>query len=352
MKNTLQQHYGNRDRCFAEQYLPIHLPLEVQGTHMFNSPSLFLHRERRQEVQGTNGLPPHLMSPWAPRAAADLNILAVKFISNSSSMIHRFKQPGVEFPFMSVRYCDYELKQFARMAAESNGFVFSFFCRDLVRTFLKLFRRALGGMSPLYSHDSSPNASSSFTKLELAPESGGSTTSEWFCKELIEETWQLQVHEKDQYPSTLPTTKSKFSKVFISFNTFNDWYEISYTITNTLFRCLAFTDSFVMTEPLENADENAFMSPVSSTSSVHENQPPPIHLTWETNEAICSNHCQMPLSHEFLVLLSQPSADILNLKGYLQPTIFYNDPVSPPHPHPLQITKAAKRLEVSPTEQS
>nr|GMD03637.1 beta-D-glucosyl crocetin beta-1,6-glucosyltransferase-like [Ipomoea batatas]GMD03639.1 beta-D-glucosyl crocetin beta-1,6-glucosyltransferase-like [Ipomoea batatas] len=62
MKNTLQQHYGNRDRCFAEQYLPIHLPLEVQGTHMFNSPSLFLHRERRQEVQGTNGLPPHLMS--------------------------------------------------------------------------------------------------------------------------------------------------------------------------------------------------------------------------------------------------------------------------------------------------
>nr|GMC71424.1 beta-D-glucosyl crocetin beta-1,6-glucosyltransferase-like [Ipomoea batatas] len=128
MKNKLQQHYGNRDRCFAEQYLPIHLPLEVQGTHMFNSPSLFLHRERRQEVQGTNGLPPHLMSPWAPRAAADLNILAVKFINNSSSMIHRFKQPGVEFPFTSVRYCDYELKQFARMAAESNGFVFSFFC--------------------------------------------------------------------------------------------------------------------------------------------------------------------------------------------------------------------------------
>nr|GMD25122.1 hypothetical protein Iba_chr08cCG7120 [Ipomoea batatas] len=133
-------------------------------------------------------------------------------------------------------------------------------------------------MPPLYSHDSSPNASSSFTKLELAPESGGSTASERFCKELIEEVCSAWLYKLD-------------IRSFIEMTG------------------LAFIDSFVMTEPLENADKNAFMSPVSSTSSVHENQPPPIHLTWETNEAICSNHRQMPLPHEFLVLLNHPSVN-------------------------------------------
>lgn len=104
------------------------------------------------DLHTTNGLPPHLMGalkeafdaacpnfvqvlkelgpdlliydflqPWAPRAAADLNIPAVEFISSSSTMtaymVHCFKQPGVEFPFTSVRYRDYELKRIARMNA-------------------------------------------------------------------------------------------------------------------------------------------------------------------------------------------------------------------------------------------
>ncbi|XP_059294806.1 beta-D-glucosyl crocetin beta-1,6-glucosyltransferase-like [Lycium ferocissimum] len=92
----------------------------------------------------TNGLPPHLMStlkeafdlaspdftlilktlkpdlliydflqPWAPKAAAELKIPAVEFISSSSTMtaymLHVFKKPGIKFPFSSIYYRDYEM---------------------------------------------------------------------------------------------------------------------------------------------------------------------------------------------------------------------------------------------------
>ncbi|KAL2477994.1 UDP-glycosyltransferase 91B1 [Forsythia ovata] len=92
----------------------------------------------------TNGLPPHLMptlkrafemaapdfadilstirpdlliydflQPWAPLAAALHNIPAVEFITSSSSMtaymFHFFKHPGVEFPFPTLFYRDYEI---------------------------------------------------------------------------------------------------------------------------------------------------------------------------------------------------------------------------------------------------
>ncbi|CAN4079999.1 unnamed protein product [Withania somnifera] len=92
----------------------------------------------------TNGLPPHLMDtlkeafdlsspdftlilktlkpdlliydflqPWAPKAAAELKIPAVEFISSSSTMtaymLHVFKKPGIKFPFSSIYYRDYEM---------------------------------------------------------------------------------------------------------------------------------------------------------------------------------------------------------------------------------------------------
>lgn len=92
----------------------------------------------------TNGLPPYLMStlkeafdlaspdftlmlkslkpdlliydflqPWAPKAAAELKIPAVEFISSSSTMtaymLHVFNKPGVKFPFSSIYYRDYEM---------------------------------------------------------------------------------------------------------------------------------------------------------------------------------------------------------------------------------------------------
>ncbi|XP_059283628.1 beta-D-glucosyl crocetin beta-1,6-glucosyltransferase-like [Lycium ferocissimum] len=92
----------------------------------------------------TNGLPPHLMNtlkeafdlaspdftlilktlkpdlliydflqPWAPKAAAELKIPAVEFISSSSTMtaymLHVFKKPGLKFPFSSIYYRDYEM---------------------------------------------------------------------------------------------------------------------------------------------------------------------------------------------------------------------------------------------------
>ncbi|CAI9770341.1 unnamed protein product [Fraxinus pennsylvanica] len=98
----------------------------------------------------TNGLPPHLMptlkrafemaapnfayilsnirpdlliydflQPWAPLAAALLNIPAVEFITSSSSMtaymFHFFKYPGIEFPFPTLFYRDYELVHRAKL---------------------------------------------------------------------------------------------------------------------------------------------------------------------------------------------------------------------------------------------
>nr|GMD26945.1 hypothetical protein Iba_chr08dCG9030 [Ipomoea batatas] len=105
-------------------------------------------------------------------------------------------------------------------------------------------------MPPLYSHDSSSNASSSFTKLELAPESGGSTASERFCKELIEEMGD----------KTILNGRRGISLQFLIAK--------------------------------DRQGQCSFMI-----------RPYRIHL----------NHCQ---------------ADILNLKGYLQPTFFYNGPVS------------------------
>uniref|UniRef100_A0A3Q7ELE8 Glycosyltransferase n=1 Tax=Solanum lycopersicum TaxID=4081 RepID=A0A3Q7ELE8_SOLLC len=105
----------------------------------------------------TNGLPPHLMNtlkeafdlaspdfalilktlkpdlliydflqPWAPKAAAELKIPAVEFISSSSTMtaymLHEFNKPGIKFPFSSICYRDYEKarieKQEATMSVE------------------------------------------------------------------------------------------------------------------------------------------------------------------------------------------------------------------------------------------
>ncbi|CAI9761721.1 unnamed protein product [Fraxinus pennsylvanica] len=92
----------------------------------------------------TNGLPPHLMptlkkalemaapsfdnilctvkpdlliydflQPWAPLAASMHNIPAVEFMTSSLSMtaymFHFFKRPGVEFPFSTMFYRDYEI---------------------------------------------------------------------------------------------------------------------------------------------------------------------------------------------------------------------------------------------------
>ncbi|KAL2455199.1 UDP-glycosyltransferase 91C1 [Abeliophyllum distichum] len=92
----------------------------------------------------TNGLPPHLMptlkkalematpnfcnilctikpdlliydflQPWAPLAASLQNIPAVEFMTSSLSMtsymFHFFKKPGVEFPFSTMFYRDYEI---------------------------------------------------------------------------------------------------------------------------------------------------------------------------------------------------------------------------------------------------
>ncbi|KAL2460868.1 UDP-glycosyltransferase 91B1 [Abeliophyllum distichum] len=98
----------------------------------------------------TNGLPPHLMptlkrafemaapdfadilstirpdlliydflQPWAPLAAALHNIPAVEFITSSSSMtaymFHFFKHPGVEFPFPTLFYRDYEIVHMTKL---------------------------------------------------------------------------------------------------------------------------------------------------------------------------------------------------------------------------------------------
>nr|GME13318.1 beta-D-glucosyl crocetin beta-1,6-glucosyltransferase-like [Ipomoea batatas] len=127
---------------------------EFSGAVKFTELHLPFSDDLPSDLHTTNGLPPHLMpalkeafdaacpsfvklledlrpdlliydflQPWAPRAAADLDIPAVEFISSSSSMtaymIHRFKRPGVDFPFSDVRFRDYELKRFAKMAAET-----------------------------------------------------------------------------------------------------------------------------------------------------------------------------------------------------------------------------------------
>ncbi|KAI5650744.1 hypothetical protein M9H77_36749 [Catharanthus roseus] len=91
----------------------------------------------------TNGLPPHLMptlkkafnmagpnfceilktlkpdlliydslQPWAPKAALDINIPAVDFITSSSVMtafmFHAYENPGMKFPYNKIFYRNYE----------------------------------------------------------------------------------------------------------------------------------------------------------------------------------------------------------------------------------------------------
>ncbi|KAF3679478.1 Beta-D-glucosyl crocetin beta-1,6-glucosyltransferase [Capsicum annuum] len=102
----------------------------------------------------TNGLPPHLMNtlkeafdssspeftlilktekpdlliydflqPWAPKAAAELGIPAVEFISSSSTMtaymLHVFKNPGIKFPFSSIYYRDYEITRIKKQESSN-----------------------------------------------------------------------------------------------------------------------------------------------------------------------------------------------------------------------------------------
>ncbi|KAJ8545862.1 hypothetical protein K7X08_018445 [Anisodus acutangulus] len=102
----------------------------------------------------TNGLPPHLMNtlkeafdlaspdftlilktlkpdlliydflqPWAPKAAAELKIPAVEFISSSSTMtaymLHAFKKPGIKFPFSSIYYRDYEMARIEKQESST-----------------------------------------------------------------------------------------------------------------------------------------------------------------------------------------------------------------------------------------
>ncbi|VFQ72678.1 unnamed protein product [Cuscuta campestris] len=102
----------------------------------------------------TNGLPPHLMPhlkeafeasrpafaqllrdikpdlliydflpPWAPQEAEGLGIPAIQFITMSSTFtcfkFQQFNQPGVEFPFPTIRYRDYELARMAKANAST-----------------------------------------------------------------------------------------------------------------------------------------------------------------------------------------------------------------------------------------
>lgn len=65
------------------------------------------------------------LQPWAPKAAAELGVPAVEFVTSSATMMaylfHSFAHPAADFPFKEIYYRDYELPHRSALLAADEG---------------------------------------------------------------------------------------------------------------------------------------------------------------------------------------------------------------------------------------